>query len=61
MIINITTPVVDDNRLFVSSFYDGSLMLSCCQTAWPSNRFGAFSARTKSKPIACTRSSARRT
>jgi outer membrane protein assembly factor BamB len=27
MVINITTPVVDQNRLFVSSFYDGSLML----------------------------------
>ena len=27
MVINITTPVVDNNRLFVSSFYDGSLML----------------------------------
>lgn len=27
MVISITTPVVDDNRLFVSSFYDGSLML----------------------------------
>ncbi len=27
MVINITTPVIDENRLFVSSFYDGSLML----------------------------------
>jgi outer membrane protein assembly factor BamB len=27
MVINITTPVVDGDRLFVSSFYDGSLML----------------------------------
>jgi outer membrane protein assembly factor BamB len=27
MVISIATPVVDDNRLFVSSFYDGSLML----------------------------------
>ena len=28
MVINIATPVVDENRLFVSSFYDGSLMLN---------------------------------
>ncbi|MFW6170872.1 MAG: PQQ-binding-like beta-propeller repeat protein [Planctomycetota bacterium] len=27
MIINVPTPVVEDNRLFVSAFYDGSLML----------------------------------
>jgi outer membrane protein assembly factor BamB len=27
MVISIATPVVNDNRLFVSSFYDGSLML----------------------------------
>ena len=27
MVINIASPVVDTNRLFVSSFYDGSLML----------------------------------
>jgi outer membrane protein assembly factor BamB len=27
MVIGITTPVFNDNRLFVSSFYDGSLML----------------------------------
>jgi outer membrane protein assembly factor BamB len=27
MVISITTPVLDDNRIFVSSFYDGSLML----------------------------------
>ena len=27
MIINVATPIVDENRLFVSSFYDGSLML----------------------------------
>ncbi len=27
MVIGITTPVVEKNRLFVSSFYDGSLML----------------------------------
>ncbi len=27
MVINIATPVVEQNRLFVSSFYDGSLML----------------------------------
>ena len=28
MVIGITTPVVDRNRLFVTSFYDGSLMLA---------------------------------
>lgn len=27
MVISIATPVVDDNRLFVTSFYDGALML----------------------------------
>jgi outer membrane protein assembly factor BamB len=27
MVINIATPVVDGNRMFVSAFYDGSLML----------------------------------
>ena len=27
MAIGIATPVTDGNRLFVSSFYDGSLML----------------------------------
>lgn len=27
MVINIATPVVEENRLFVTSFYDGSLML----------------------------------
>jgi len=27
MVINIATPVVDDNRLFVTSFYDGSMLL----------------------------------
>ncbi len=27
MVINIATPVVEDNRMFLTSFYDGSLML----------------------------------
>jgi outer membrane protein assembly factor BamB len=31
--IGITTPIVDSNRLFVSSFYDGSLMLRLNQDA----------------------------
>ena len=31
MVIGITTPAVADNRLFVSSFYDGSLMLKLDQ------------------------------
>lgn len=33
MVISIATPVVDQNRLFVSSFYDGSLMLKLASDA----------------------------
>jgi len=31
MVINVPTPVVDEDRLFVSAFYDGSLMLRLLQ------------------------------
>jgi len=31
MVINVPTPVVEQDRLFVSAFYDGSLMLKLCQ------------------------------
>ena len=51
----------DDDRLFVTSFYDGSLMLELGQpTRRPPRRFGGVTAATRSTPTPCTRSSARR-
>ena len=40
MMINIATPVVDQDRLFVSCFYDGSLMLKLLPDGWRWSKFG---------------------
>ena len=52
MVISIATPIVDNNRLFVTSFYDGSLMLKlltdrlAVEPAW--RRFGPDEIKTDS-------------
>ncbi len=61
MVINVATPVFEKNRLFFTSFYDGSLMLAVSpdklevESLW--RRMGA----TSSTPTDCIRSSAPRT
>jgi outer membrane protein assembly factor BamB len=54
MPIGIVDPTVEKNRLFVSSFYDGSLMLKLTKISRPSSDFGGQSAPTNSAPRACT-------
>ncbi len=55
MVIGIATPVVDHDRLFVSCFYDGSLMLKLqSRPAGSRVRSGGAWGPTSSIPIACT-------
>ena len=54
MVINVPTPVVNDNRVFLSSFYDGSTMIRFDKTKLDAELLWHRQARTRKRRTPCT-------
>ena len=55
MVINVPTPVIDGDRLFVCGFYDGALMLRLRQDRPQWKRSGGVSGKMSRIRTPCTR------